>query len=569
MNKPGLTASLVHGLPPDQESGIGALTIPGYLREVTTRYADREALVMHTGDSATRWSYQQLWDHSYAVARALVAAGVEPHERVGILMTNRPEFLSALFGIAMVGGVAVVFSTFSTATELEQLLELSDITVLLYEDRVLKIDFADMLVALDPALAEPVDGVLHARKFPGLRQLVHLQGVTAVATAAAPAGSVPPPGKPWQDFIDVGSAVAEDEVSARMASLSPLDPGGLFFSSGTTSLPKGILHAQRAFALQWWRFPTLTDIDGAVRCLSTNGLFWSGNIAMAVGLPLTAGGSMVLQPFFDADEALRLIESERVSFLYGRPHQWARLQEANGYPDADLSSLRYITRGEPLWNHPTITTDWVIPMGYGNTETMSISTSNAFNTTPEMKPNSFGTPLPGNVLKIVDPLSGEILPVGSSGEICIKGPTLMTTYIGKTADEIFDEDGFFHTGDGGYVDSDGCMFWEGRITDIIKTGGANVSPVEIDELLARFPGVKRAQTVGMPHATLGEMIVSCIVPHQDLALDETAITAYLKQHLASFKVPKKILFFKEGELDVTGSGKVKVMQLRDQVSERL
>lgn len=562
MNNPELALSLVHGLPMEQEFGIGALTIPGYLREVTSRYADREALVMHSGEGVVRWSYQQLWEQSVGVARALVASGVTKHQRVGILMTNRPEFLSSLFGIAMAGGVAVVFSTFSTPAELEQLLKVSDVAVLLFEDRVLKTDYAQVLNELDSSLGLPRDGVLHSQKFPSLRQLVQLRGVTAPATA-------PDIAIRWADFIAAGLPVPAKEVADRIAGLTPLDAGGLFFSSGTTSLPKGILHSQRAFALQWWRFPKLTNINGAVRCLSTNGLFWSGNIAMAVGLPLTAGGSMVLQPFFDADEALRLIETERVSFLYGRPHQWARLQEASGYLKADLSSLQYITRGEPLWSHPTINTDWVIPMGYGNTETMSISTSNAFNTSPEIKPNSFGSPLPGNVLKIVDPVSGELLPVGSSGEICIKGPTLMTTYIGKTPAEVFDGQGFFHTGDGGYVDSDGCLFWEGRITDIIKTGGANVSPVEIDEVLARFPGVKRAQTVGIPHDTLGEMIVTCIVPHQHLALDEAAITAYLKQHIASFKVPKKILFFSDQELEVTGSGKVRVMQLRERVLQRL
>lgn len=547
--------SLIHGLPLSQENGIGALTIPGYLQEVVQRYADAEALVMHTNGGSIRWSYQQLWQESRLVAQALVASGVGKGERIGILMTNRPEFLTALFGTAMAGGVAVVFSTFSTATELEQLLALSDISILLFEDCVLKVNFAAML--------DDMGGVA---TFPYLQRMVSVPGVTAALQTDRDYNQA---FEQWPDFIAQGAKVSEEVIASRIASVSPCDPGGLFFSSGTTSLPKGILHSQRAFALQWWRFPVLTNVDGAVRCLTTNGLFWSGNIAMAVGLTLTAGGTVVLQPYFDADDALQLIEREQVSFLYGRPHQWARLQESPAYQGADLSSLRYITRGEPLWAHPTINTDWVIPMGYGNTETMSISTSNAFNTTPEQKPNSFGTPLPGNVLKIIDRDSGEVVPVGSSGEICIKGPTLMSGYIGKTTEECFDEDGFFHTGDGGFVDADGCLFWEGRITDIIKTGGANVSPVEIDEVLFRFPGVKRALTVGMPHETLGEMIVSCIVPHDGQQIEEQDILGYLKQNIASYKVPKKILFFREDELDITGSGKVKAMQLRQCVSQRL
>jgi fatty-acyl-CoA synthase len=290
---------------------------------------------------------------------------------------------------------------------------------------------------------------------------------------------------------------------------------------------------------------------------------------MCVGLAFTNGGTLVLQPYFEPDTTLALIERERISFLHGREHQWARLQESAGWTHADLSSLRYITRGELLWEHPTVATRWRIPMGYGNTETLSICTSNAFNDSADIKEGSFGAPLPGNTLKIADPLTGAIVPRGSRGEICIKGTTLMIGYLGRTAEESFDEAGYFHTGDGGQVDEDGCLFWEGRLTEIIKTGGANVSPEEIDQALVLYPGVRRAQTVGFPHTTLGEIVVSCVVPHDGVTLEAASITRFLKERLASYKVPRQILFFREDELEITGSGKVKVMQLRELVSARL
>ena len=125
-----------------------------------------------------------------------------------------------------------------------------------------------------------------------------------------------------------------------------------------------------------------------------------------------------------------------------------------------------------------------------------------------------GEPLPGNTLKIVDPLTGAIVPRGERGEIAVKGPTLMLGYIGIPLDETLDEEGFFRTGDGGYIDERGRLFWEGRLNDIIKTGGANVSPVEVDGVLADHPGVKVSQTVGVPHETLGEMVVACVVPQR-------------------------------------------------------
>ena len=170
---------------------------------------------------------------------------------------------------------------------------------------------------------------------------------------------------------------------------------------------------------------------------------------------------------------------------------------------------------------------------------------------------------------IVDPQSRAVLPRGARGEICLKGPTLMLGYIGKAAEDVFDGEGYYCTGDGGYVDDVGRLYWEGRLTEIIKTGGANVSPLEIDAVLSSYPGVRRAQTVGVPHPTLSEMVVSCVVPQDGAALDAGAITAFLKERLASFKVPRAVLFFADDEVEVTGNGKVKSAQLRELAAARL
>jgi fatty-acyl-CoA synthase len=558
--------SIVHGIPLEEEAGIGALTIPGYLREVTARYAEREALAMRTAAGVLRWSYSTLWKQSVGVAKALIAAGVVRDTRVGILMTNRPEYLAALFGTALAGGVAVVFSTFSTRPELRQLLKLSDASVLLFEDSVLKTDFSALLATLEPRLLAAERGQIESTEFPFLQRLVRLPSATLTTASIAIDIACY---EPWHEFLSQGAAIPDAVVDARAASRSPGDAGGIFFSSGTTSLPKGILHSQRAFALQWWRYPRLAAVSEAVRCWTANGLFWSGNVTLAVGLAFTNGGTLILQAYFEPEETLRLIAQERISFLHGREHQWARLQESPQWEGADFSSLRYVTRGEIFKQHAGFDSDWTIPMGYGNTETLSICTSNAFNRSPGDLPGSFGTPLPGNILKIVDEQTGAVLPRGSTGEICAKGPTLMMAYLGKASEDTFDEEGFFRTGDGGYVDADGVLYWQGRITEIIKTGGANVSPVEIDEALALYPGVRRAQTVGMPHATLGEVIVSCIVPHDGVTLQVAALTDFLRQRLASYKLPKRILFVRDDELEITGTGKVKVAQLRQLVSTRL
>ena len=134
---------------------------------------------------------------------------------------------------------------------------------------------------------------------------------------------------------------------------------------------------------------------------------------------------------------------------------------------------------------------------------------------------------------------------------------------------MFDAEGFFWTGDGGFVDSEGRLHWQGRLNDIIKTGGANVSPPEIDAVLADCPGVKIAATVGVPHDTLGEMVVACIVPEAGVTLDEEQVRAFVAKRLSSYKVPRRVLFMQEGDLALTGSNKVKVAPLRELAARRL
>ena len=536
------------------------LTMAGYLREVTTRYAEREALVMRTSDQLERWTYRMLWERSVEVAQALIACNVGKDTRVGVMMTNRPEYLAALFGIALAGGVSVTLSTFSTAPELEHLLRVSDASILLFERRVAGKDFADMLESLEPAIASVEAGQLRSRKFPFLRRVV---AVGAEEPSQHSKGI-----ESWSSFLRRGADVDRALVDATAAATTPADVGVLFFSSGSTGLPKGIIHSHRAVTLQWSRWPRVFRVGDDVRCWTANGFFWSGNFTLSIGLPLSTGGAIVLQSVFSPVESLDLLQAERVTMPWASAHQWARLVGAPNYDRVDLSSIRYIDHRSPLAKHPTIATNWRLPIAFGTTETLAINT--AFPpSTPSDVTAGFGLPLPGNTLRIVDPVSGEVVKRGQRGELAIKGATLMLGYVGKTPEETFDADGFYRTGDGGYVDEQGWLFWEGRLTDIIKTGGANVSPVEIDTVIRTHPAVKVTQTVGLPHETLGEIVVACIVPQDGVAIDEATIRAFLKERLASYKVPRRVLFFRENELTMTGSSKVKSAPLRQLAAERL
>jgi fatty-acyl-CoA synthase len=551
--------SVAFGPPLSDEPGLGALTLPGFLREVTQTYGEREAVVWRTADGVTRWTYAQLWERAMDVARALRRWGLGKDARVGVLMTNRPEWLAAVFGTALAGGVAVTLSTFSTPSELDYLIRASAVSVLLLERRVLKKDFAAILAELEPAIGTSRLDVLESAKYPFLRRL-------------ALVGESAPGIKTWDELLACGHDEPRKMVEASAAAVLPSDPAVLFFSSGSTSKPKGILSAHRGVCIQLWRFRRMYGFSPGdhVRGWTANGFFWSGNFTMVLGSTLASGGTLVLQSTFDAAEALDLIEAERVNFPFAWPHQWAQLQGAPNWDRVDLSSVKFADFKTPIAHHPTVSAEWYEPgHAYGNTETFTLTTGYPANTPPEVHADSFGVALPGVTLKITDPLTGGIVPRGETGEISVKGPTLMLGYIGTPLDETLDPEGFFPTGDGGYLDDAGRLYWQGRLTDIIKTGGANVSPREVDEALIAHSGIKVAQTVGVPHQTLGEVVVSCVVPHDEVILDAEQLLAFLRQRLASYKVPRHVLFFGEDEVALTGNAKIKAGELRELAAKRL
>jgi fatty-acyl-CoA synthase len=548
--------SIIHGIDLKDEEGLGPLTMNGWLKSVCDEYPSNDALVFHDDGQRIVWTYATLWEKANEVSKSLIKLGISKGTRVGVMMTNRPEFLTAVWGTTLAGGIATTISTFSTKDELEYLLAQSSCQILLMERNVVNKDFALAVAEILPelsVLSEP----LMTSKLPFLRHVITI--------------GAPLPGMmAWHDFIDYGKSVSQALVDAMAASVTPADPGAIFFSSGSTSKPKGIINAHRGVSLQLWRWKRFYQTASDARTWSANGFFWSGNFGMAIGGTLTAGGCLVLQKTFLPEEALAIMSKEKATMAIAWPHQWPQLEAAKNWLEADLSSMKYVSNLSGLAKHPTVNVDWHEPINaYGNTETFTISSIFASGTPSEVIANSSGEPVPGMTFKIVDPLSGETLPLGQEGEIAVKGPTLMLGYIGIPLDQSVDENGFLRTGDGGYVDQENRLYWKGRLNDIIKTGGANVSPAEIDSVIQHAPGVKLSQTVGIPHDTLGEIVVSCIVLHEGQSSDQTSIQAFAKQKLASYKVPRIVMFFDEADFKTTGSAKIKTADLKAIVAKRL
>ncbi|MEZ5183193.1 MAG: class I adenylate-forming enzyme family protein [Acidimicrobiales bacterium] len=528
----------------DEVDGIGALTMGGFLAEVVDRFGPNEAVVfddaLRDGETV-RWTYADLGREARRIARALVAAGVEPGETVAIVMANRPEALAAIFGAAMVGAVAAPTSTFSPRPELGDLLRIGGAAVVLTQAELRGRRFGDDVAALR-------------------HRLDHVRSTAVLGEAS------------WDELLASGEAVAAGELDARLAAVAPDDPALAIFSSGTTSEPKGMLHGHRSPCLQFWLQAGLFGRDQRTRLYAPLPIFWTAGLNTAVGSTLAAGGTWIAHEVFDAGEALRLLERERVTEPYTLPHQTAALAEHPAWADADLSSIRCAYGKGAYARHPSVDPDpsWIMPVGYGLSETCSFVSGYGCHEPREQMKVGNGRLLPGTSLRVIDPTSGEALGIGEAGELAVAGATRMLGYLGRHGDACFDADGFFRTGDAGHVDAEGIVHWTGRRTEMIKTGGANVSPAELEVALRACPPVKLSRVLGVPDDRLGQVIVACIVCRDGATATEADIQAFLRERVAAYKVPKRVLFFAAEEVPMTSSAtKVRDEALLDLVRGRL
>ncbi len=549
------------GPPAESEHGIGPLTLGGLLETVATEHAGRDAVVFHREEGVTRWTYDDLLAESRRVARALIAHGVVKGTRVAVLMGNRPEFVSAAFGVAMAGGVVVPISTFIEPPELDYILRHSDAAVLLTQERLLSHEYVGALATLCPELLDAAPGSLRSARFPFLRVVSAIglrERMGAIVSAEA--------------LLATAADTSEELLDACISEVTPADDAVIIYTSGTTARPKGVLHAHRAPALQSWRLAQQLCLDPDVRVWTAFPFFWTAGLTMAMGATLAAGGCLVLQEHFDAGETLRLLEVERVTTPLAKAHQFAQLEDHPDWLNRDLSALRHVEVFTSFGRHPSVHVGdvWSNRSAYGLTETMSNLASAPADTPTEVRTGNYGWILPGNAIRILDPTTGEPLGVDAEGEITVKGPTLAKGYVKTPVEEVFDGDGYFHTGDSGFIDEQGRLHFTGRASQMIKTGGANVSPIEIEQELLRHPQIRMAWVVGVPDPVRDEVVVACVVPHADVALEEDDISTFLRGRIASYKIPRRAFFFAEADLAMTGNNaKPQADVLRKLVAERM
>ncbi|WP_106401249.1 class I adenylate-forming enzyme family protein [Actinocorallia populi] len=551
------------GPPLHEATGIGGRTLGALLTELCARVPDHEALVFDDPflcGATVRWTYGDLERQARRVAKALLAAGIGKGARVGVLMGNRPEAVASLFGGALAGAVVVPLSTFSPKPELSHLLAHADLSVLLLQTTMGAHRFAADVTELCPAAASP--GSIADAAYPYLRHAAALGPVEYTCGI-----------EPWERFLQRGDTIDDELLDAAAAQVHASDPAVIIYSSGTTDRPKGVLHHHEAVALQCWTQAGLFGRDESTRLWCALPIFWTAGLNAAMGATLAAGGTWVMQEVFEPGHALRLMERERVTEPHTLPHQARALEEHPDWPSTDLSSCTRVFGKSVFTRHPSVTgdTSWNMPVGYGSSETCSFFTAHPSGTPRELlRRRGYGRLLAGNELRVVDPETGRVLGPDEEGELAVRGPTLMDHYVKRTRAECFDADGFYRTGDLGSYDEDGYVYFSGRRTEVIKTAGATVSPAEIEVRLQAYEPVKLARAVGVPDDRRAEIVVLCVELKAGATATEDDIKSFLRERLAAYKVPKRVLFFPEGEVPMNRSGmKVKDEALVALARERL
>ena len=532
-------------------------TLPHFLEDVCRRHDGR--LAIRSEDRELR--YADLWQEARRLARGLLRAGVVKGARVALLMANRPEWVTASFAVSMLGGVLVPVNTFARSEERDYILRHGDASVLLLQSSLLRHDFLGELLASHPEIATGHAGRIRCAALPNLRR-VYALGLQE------PRGAV----EPWESLCCAGDeAISDALLDALAEEVAPSDEALIIYTSGTTARPKGVLHLQRAPVIQSWRFAEYMALTPEDRVYTAQPFFWTAGIAMSLGATLAAGACLLLQESFDPGRALAWIERERATTVHAWPHQEKAMAE---HPDArsrDLSCVRHVEFSSPLAPLVGLEKDeWGTYGAYGLSETFTVAAMLPCWAPAEQRRATSGRPLPGMSLRIVDPADGAPLPRGRRGEIAVKGLTLMRGYYKVDPEQVLDAEGFFRTQDAGRLDEEGLLHWSGRLSNLIKTGGANVSPLEIEDALGRYPGLRSAHAVGVPHPTLGEAIVLCVIPVEAATpLDGEAIRAFLRERLAAYKVPRAILRFAPDEVEYTGSQKVQLTPLREAALRKL
>ena len=529
-------------------------TIPVWIRRLAALYGNRPLITL----GKQRISYNDAERQSAQLARGLLAAGVRKGTHIGLLMPNGPDWMLAWLAATRIGAVAVPLSTYLRPRELVTMLRRADIEVLLTWAALGDQDYLDGLEQCVEELVEAVPGSMELGALPRLNPVYAWGDAT----------------KAWANGGDTELlALVEAQPTCDDAYLEGVeqtiaaeDPMLIMFSSGSTGEPKGAVHSHRGIIQHTFNVASFRDLAVDDRVYSPMPFCWVGGFASNLLPIMHSGASIVCQETFDPGGALDLIERERITIAFGLPPHGKAMAGHPTFACCDRSSLR----GGNLFD---ILPDAVKPadpglraQSLGMTETAGPHTLDLDGTElAEAQRGTVGKAMPGVEHKLIDPDTGVICPPRTEGEICVRGYNLMQRLYQVDPAETFDADGYYHTGDLGVFDTDGYLFFRGRLGEIIRSAGTNVVPREVEGALVECAGVSEAFVVGVPDAKLGTVVGAAVVLESGASLTADELRKQLKDVLSAYKLPRRVAFVAKQDLPLTRTGKVHKARLRERL----
>jgi acyl-CoA synthetase (AMP-forming)/AMP-acid ligase II len=494
-------------------------TLPGMWHAVAAAHRDHDFIVSAREDgSIERITYGEADARSLDLARSLLHLGVVKGTRVGILAPNGPDFAVAFLATTRLGAVAVPINTFFQPPELGWVLRHADVHTLLTVPSLLGKDVLARIEAAAP-------GLTSAGPSRWVPAVPHLRHVVALGTADRGWLSRPRP--------------SDDIVAACEAAVRAADDLVVIYTSGSRAEPKGVIHVHGSAIRHSHFIASGHDWTPSDRVYVPMAFFWVGGLVFGLLGPMQIGVTILTEHRFDPQVVLRLLEQERATYATGFPHVGPALVNHPMFASTDLSSLREGYQQVLLASDRRAEDPSLRVAQLGMTETCSSHTWwPPHESLPQEKRGSLGVSAPGFEHKIVNE-RGETVAPGVVGEICVRGQALMRGMVGLTREEVFDAEGWYHTGDAARCDTDGHLYFTGRTDDMIKTSGANVAPAEVESVLLAMPDVREAYVIGLPDPRRGAVVAAVVVVNDGAAADGGQLTHWCRERLSTYKIPKQ------------------------------
>jgi len=535
-------------------------TVGEIVREQAKLYPAQEAYVYP--EHGIRKTYKEFDEETDQLAKAFIGMGIEKGEHVAIWSDNKREWLLSQYATGKMGAVLVTVNTNYQASELEYLMRQSDATTLILDESFKGTSYIDIIRTVCPELATGERGSILSDKLPHLKRII-------LMTEREEQGMYK-----WSEFMAQADKVTNEQLEEQFQSLDPDDVINIQYTSGTTGFPKGVMLTHNNVVnngKQIGDYMKLTERDRV--CIPVP-FFHCFGCVLGTLAAVTHGSAMILLEQFDPLRVLQAVQDEKCTALHGVPTMFIAELNHPEFKNYDTSTLRTgIMAGSvcPIEVMKRVIEDMgasEITICYGQTEASPVITQTKTDDPIEKRVSTVGKPHPNVEVKIIDPVTGEELPVGVPGELCTRGYNIMKGYYNnaEATREVIDAEGWLHTGDIAVMDSEGYLDITGRIKDMVIRGGENIYPKEVEEFLYTHPAIADVQVVGVPDAKYGEELMAWIILKKDVRLDEESVREFCKGSISHHKIPKYIEFI-EG-YPMTASGKIQKFKLREMSVEK-